>query len=93
VAEIERTNQVLREAALRHPDNARLLPLSDLKNETAVQAMLDWLGFPGCRVIALPHSNNGGEMTKMNAEMRCDKTNGCVSTEPTANRFIDISNC
>ena len=93
VDEIQRTNSVLKEAALRHANNSRLVPLSDLGSLAAVQAIVDWLGFPGCRVKALPHSNNKGELTKMSDLMRCEKNDGCVPVGPPTNQYIDISAC
>ena len=91
VAEIEKENEMLKLMAQRNPTAMRLVPLSDLQSVPALQALVEWLGFPGCRVTSVVKTNAGGFMSSLTDEEDCSSDTGC--TPKHLNRHIDTTNC
>ena len=92
-AKIERMNAALVAYAEAHPQNTMLMPLSKLSQKESLQAMVDWIGFPGCTVFAVPHENNKGTLSKIDKVEECTMDGGCLQPADYQNMYVNTTGC
>jgi hypothetical protein len=63
LAELRGNNAAIEQLHSMYPQATRLVPLTALKDVAAMDGLLAWLGYPGCRMRDTLHLNGNGSLT------------------------------